>query len=69
VAGKRDNYDPARDCELDAAFHLWWQLGDGRLSETKYADSGVIGWAKDTHPDKFEQLAQRFKDAVREVLR
>jgi hypothetical protein len=69
MAGKQRAYDPDRDCENDAAFHLYWQDNNPeKVAQLRGNEDGVIGWAKTHHPEKHAMLASAFKAAVKEIL-
>lgn len=73
MSNKHKTYNPERDCELDAAFHIFWRESRGNryaLSNLRqdHPDDGVIGWAQAHYPEQHAKLAAAFKASVREVL-
>lgn len=67
MTSNHEKYDPERDCELDAAFHIYWRHGKQHEVQ-QYPDTGVIGWAQAHYPEQHAKLAAAFKASVREVL-
>lgn len=61
-----NGYNPERDCELDAAFHICWHYGADKYAGSVYPD--VIAWAKALYPEQHAKLSAAFKTSVRKVL-